>query len=51
MIDVEIFYQNESWCQCEHYLNIMAPFLHRAGIGVWVGSSTGATRVSIDFYG
>jgi len=49
MIDIEIFYQNESWCRCEHYYNIMAPFLHQAGVGVWV--SNGVVRVSIDFYG
>jgi uncharacterized protein YkwD len=48
MIAVEIFYQNESWCRCEHYYNIMAPFLHQAGVGVWVSKSV---RVSIDFYG
>jgi uncharacterized protein YkwD len=49
MIAVEIFYQNEYWCRCEHYYNIMAPFLHQAGVGVWV--SNGVVRVSIDFYG
>lgn len=49
MIAVEIYYQNESWCQCEHYYNIMASWLHQAGVGVWV--SKGNVRVSIDFYG
>jgi uncharacterized protein YkwD len=49
MIAIEIFYQNESWCKCEHYLNIMAPFFNQAGVGVWV--SNGVVRVSIDFYG
>jgi hypothetical protein len=49
MIAVELFYQNESWCRCEHYYNIMAPFLHQAGVGVWV--TKGTVRVSIDFYG
>jgi hypothetical protein len=49
MIDIEIFYQNEYWCRCEHYYNIMAPFLNQAGVGVWV--SHGVVRVSIDFYG
>ena len=49
MIDIEIFYQNEYWCRCEHYYNIMAPFLHQAGVGVWVAN--GVVRVSIDFYG
>jgi hypothetical protein len=49
MIDVEIFYQNEYWCRCEHYYNIMAPFLNQAGVGVWVAN--GVVRVSIDFYG
>jgi hypothetical protein len=48
MIAIEIFYQNESWCRCEHYYNIMAPFLHQAGIGVWWSHSV---RVAIDFYG
>jgi hypothetical protein len=49
MIDIEIFYQNEYWCRCEHYYNIMAPFLNQAGVGVWV--SHGVVRVSIDFSG
>ena len=49
MIDIEIFYQNEYWCRCEHYYNIMNSFFNRAGVGVWV--SGGAVRVSIDFYG
>ncbi len=49
MIAIERFYQNESWCRCEHYYNIMAPFLHQAGVGVWV--TGGTVRVSIDFYG
>jgi hypothetical protein len=49
MIDIEIFYQNEYWCRCEHYYNIMAPFLNQAGVGVWVAN--GVVRVSIDFYG
>jgi hypothetical protein len=48
MIAVELFYQSESPCQCEHYYNIMASYFHRAGVGVWV--SGGAVRVSIDFY-
>lgn len=48
MIDIELFYQNEYWCRCEHYYNIMAPFLNQAGVGVWV--SNGVVRVSIDFY-
>jgi hypothetical protein len=49
MIDIEIFYQNEYWCRCEHYYNIMAPFFSQAGVGVYV--SKGVVRVSIDFYG
>jgi hypothetical protein len=49
MIAIEIFYQNEYWCRCEHYYNIMAPFLSQAGVGVWVAN--GVVRVSIDFYG
>jgi hypothetical protein len=51
MIAVEQFYQNEYWCRCEHYFNIMDPYFHRAGIGVWVSSTTRAVRVVIDFYG
>jgi hypothetical protein len=51
MIAVEVFYQNEYWCRCEHYLNIMNPHFGRAGIGVWVSSSTRAVRVVINFYG
>ena len=49
MVAIELFYQNEAWCRCEHYYNIMAPFLHQAGVGVWV--TNGTVRVSIDFYG
>ncbi len=49
MIDIELFYQNEYWCRCEHYYNIMAPFFSQAGVGVYV--SKGVVRVSIDFYG
>jgi hypothetical protein len=49
MIDIELFYQNEYWCRCEHYYNIMAPFLNQASVGVWVAN--GVVRVSIDFYG
>lgn len=48
MIAIEIFYQNEYWCRCEHYYNIMLPYFRRAGVGVWVSNSV---RVSIDFYG
>ena len=48
MIAVELFYQSESPCQCEHYMNIMLPYFHRAGVGVWV--SGGSVRVSIDFF-
>ncbi|HEX7590414.1 MAG TPA: Ig-like domain-containing protein [Candidatus Limnocylindrales bacterium] len=48
MVALEIFYQNESWCRCEHYANIMAPFVSEVGIGVYVSNSN---RVSIDFYG
>jgi hypothetical protein len=49
MIAIELFYQNEYWCRCEHYYNIMAPFLSQAGVGVSV--SGGVVRVSIDFSG
>jgi uncharacterized protein YkwD len=46
--DVEIFYQNEAFCRCEHYANVMNPRFHRVGIGVWAKS--GFVRVVIDFY-
>jgi hypothetical protein len=54
MINAEIFFQNEYRCkagQCEfaHYYNIMDPYFHQAGIGVWV--SNGHVRLTIDFYG
>lgn len=54
MIDAEIYFQNEYRCrsgQCEfaHYYNIMDPYFHRAGVGVWV--SHGHVRLTIDFYG
>ncbi len=49
MIAIEVFYQNEYWCRCEHYFNIMNPYFRRAGVGVWV--TNGVVRVSIDFYG
>jgi hypothetical protein len=48
MISVEIFFQNEYWCRCAHYYNIMNGHFSSAGIGVWV---EGGTRVVIDFYG
>jgi hypothetical protein len=47
MISIEIFYQNEYWCRCEHYANIMNGHFSQAGIGVWVSNSV---RVAIDFY-
>jgi uncharacterized protein YkwD len=47
MIDVEIFYQNEYGCRCEHYYNIMNPHFTRVGIGVWVTSDH--VRIVIDF--
>ena len=49
MISIEIYFQNEAWCRCAHYYNIMDPYFHRAGIGVWV--SGGRARVVVDFYG
>jgi hypothetical protein len=54
MIDSEIFFQNESHCgsgQCEfaHYYNIMDPYFHHVGIGVWVDH--GRVRLTVDFYG
>jgi uncharacterized protein YkwD len=48
MIAIEIFYQNESFCGCEHYANTMNPLFHRVGIGVW--ETSGHVRVVIDFY-
>jgi uncharacterized protein YkwD len=48
MVAVEIFYQNEYPCACEHYKNLMNPEYDRAGIGVWV--TNGRVRVVIDFY-
>ncbi len=48
MISIEVFFQNESPCRCAHYYNIMNPYFHRAGVGIWVSSGT---RVVIDFYG
>jgi uncharacterized protein YkwD len=47
MISSEIFYQNESWCRCNHYSNIMDPHFSRVGIGVW--ETSGVVRVVIDF--
>jgi methionine-rich copper-binding protein CopC len=47
MISVEIFFQNESWCRCNHYANIMKSSFGHVGIGVWVSNSV---RVVIDFY-
>ena len=49
MISIEIYFQDEAWCRCAHYYNIMDPYFHRVGIGVWV--SSGRTRVVVDFYG
>ena len=48
MISVEIYFQNEYWCRCAHYYNIMSPYFSRVGIGVWVSAGT---RVVADFYG
>ena len=48
MISIEIFYQNEYWCRCEHYANIMNGHFSVAGVGVWFSNSV---RVAIDFYG
>jgi hypothetical protein len=54
MIAAEIFFQNEYGCRsgrCEyaHYFNIMDPYFHRCGIGIWVAN--GHVRLTIDFYG
>ena len=48
MVSIEIFYQNEYWCRCEHYANIMNGHFRSAGVGVWFSNSV---RVAIDFYG
>jgi uncharacterized protein YkwD len=48
MAAIEVFYQNESWCRCEHYYNLMDPHYTRVGIGVW--ETSGIVRVVIDFY-
>ena len=47
IVEVEIFYQNESFCRCEHYYNLMNPYYTRVGIGVW--ETSGHVRVVIDF--
>ena len=47
MINVEVFYQNESYCRCEHYYNIMNPHYARVGIGVW--ETSGIVRLVVDF--
>jgi hypothetical protein len=49
MVSVETYFQAESWCRCGHYANIMNPYFHQAGVGVWV--SAGKVRVVADFYG
>jgi hypothetical protein len=53
MVAVEIFYQNEAFCRCGHYANIMDPSYHRVGIGVWqstTGPLAGRWLVVFDFY-
>ena len=47
MVTVEIFYQNEYFCRCLHYDNIMNPHYTRVGIGVW--ATSGRVRLVIDF--
>jgi uncharacterized protein YkwD len=54
MISVELFFQNEypcksGRCQFGHYRNVMNPYFHSVGVGVWV--TKGHTRVVIDFVG
>jgi hypothetical protein len=54
MLNAEIYFQNEYRCRsgrCEfaHYYNIMDPYFHRAGIGVWVSGHH--VVLTIDFYG
>jgi uncharacterized repeat protein (TIGR01451 family) len=54
MIRTEVFFQNEYRCKyggCEfgHYYNIMNPYFHRVGIGIWVAN--GHVRVTSEFYG
>jgi len=50
MVQVEIYFQEESPIRygTTHYKNIMSPYFHRVGIGVWVA---GGVRVCVDFYG
>jgi Bacterial Ig-like domain len=48
MISVEIFFQNEYWCRCAHYANIMNSHFGHVGVGIWVDS--GRVRVVADFY-
>ncbi len=47
MLEAELYFQSEYWCRCEHYKNIMYPYYHRAGIGVWISASM---RLVVDFY-
>ncbi|HEX7490618.1 MAG TPA: Ig-like domain-containing protein [Candidatus Limnocylindrales bacterium] len=47
MISIEIFFQNEAWCRCNHYANIMNSHFGHVGVGVWVSNSV---RVVADFY-
>lgn len=54
MINAELYFQNEYRCsrgQCEfaHYFNIMDPYFHQAGIGVWVSGRH--VVLTVDFYG
>ena len=49
MIQVELYFQAESPIRYgnTHYKNIMSPYFHHVGIGVWVSHGT---RVVVDFY-
>jgi len=52
MIRIETYFQTEYPWRCpNHYCNIMDPYFHQVGIGVWVSSVTHAVRVAIDFSG
>jgi hypothetical protein len=48
MVQANLYFQGEYRCRCEHYKNIMSPYFHRAGVGVWI---SGGIRLVVDFYG
>jgi serine/threonine-protein kinase len=48
MISIAIMFENEYWCRCAHYYNIMNGHFSSAGVGVWDSKSV---RAVVDFYG